>query len=128
MAVSLESIKQYLNTPLIGIVVDYWSFVHLFTGILFGAILARKNKGWLLTLAALTVYEIIENTLLLGIFTKEPFVNILADITIGMAGFFIARFYVLNLHEQESMVGAKFRFTGIKEAYLKKPGKIRYTG
>lgn len=76
--------------------IDYWSFVHLVSGILFGYIFYLLNKKkeirfkWLIVLWFLVVYEMFEigifnNT----IFISEPYANIFGDLVVGMFGYFI---------------------------------------
>ena len=90
-------LEHYLNLPIINPIIDYWSFVHIITGILFGIFLVRAKNGWLIALISFAAYEMIENNLLGAIFIKELLANSLADIVIAMIGFFIARYYVSTM-------------------------------
>lgn len=87
------SIESYLIMPIINlkyISLDYWSIIHLITGLIFGLLLSKKKWGWFLTLFLLTLYEFIENIYFVDIlFLKESLVNIIWDIIIGMLGFII---------------------------------------
>jgi len=86
-------LEDYLTIPIINnafISLDYWSFIHFITGCLFGYFLGKKRFGWLITLVCLTGYEIIENRFLVDIiFFREPMVNWVWDILVGISAFLI---------------------------------------
>jgi len=86
-------IEKFLNMTLIDnkfIFINYWSFIHLFTG----GILALWIEKWYIMVGILVIYEIFEILLRNILFRKELGMDIIYDIIFGMAGWAIIRYFL----------------------------------
>jgi NADH:ubiquinone oxidoreductase subunit 6 (subunit J) len=68
--------------PKVGEYVDWWSIVHVLSGILLGLLSVSLLK----TVVVLVLWEVVEG--LAGV--KEPRTNRIADVLIGLLGWFLA--------------------------------------
>lgn len=96
-------IAQFLGTELITLkffVLDYWSFLHLFTGMIFG--LFFKLKHWWILLLLFLGWELFEILLSSSVqtavilFEKETLWNRFYDIFWAMLGFVSVAFFRKN--------------------------------
>ena len=87
-------IVGFLNTTLVRypfFILNYWSFVHLFAGVIFYLLFPKKFKLWI---GINIVFEIAEYTLGIGgnpLFEEEA-VDIFWDIVWSLGGFLIAKY------------------------------------
>ena len=89
-------IQAFLDTALIDfplIYIDIWSFVHLASGVLLGAMFARWTRplhalAWAVGL--ILAYEVFELALVDVLFVPEAPVDTIWDAIIGFTGAFIA--------------------------------------
>jgi len=78
-------------------IIDLWLIVHFIVGFGLGWILKDVKiygvqfKAWMIALALLILWEVMEIVLRGTIFKGETFTNTFWDIIIGMVGFFIAK-------------------------------------
>ncbi len=72
--------------PKVGEYVDWWSIVHVLSGILLGIL----NVSLLKTVVVLVLWEVVEG--LAGV--KEPRTNRIADVFIGLLGWFLAKLII----------------------------------
>ena len=85
---------EFLNTTLIRysfFILNYWSFVHLFSGVIFYFLFPKKFKLWIWINI---IFEIVEYSLGLGgnpLFVEEV-VDILWDVVWSLGGFLIAKY------------------------------------
>ena len=91
-----SSIVSFLNTTLLRtpfFILNYWSFVHLFAGVIFYFLFPKKFKLWIWINV---VFEIIEYILGLGgnpLFVEES-IDIFLDLVWSLGGFLIAKYIV----------------------------------
>ena len=69
--------------PKVGEYVDWWSIVHVLSGVLLGLL----SVSLLVTAVVLVLWEVVEA--LAGV--KEPRTNRIADVLIGLLGWFLAK-------------------------------------
>ena len=87
-------VVQFLNTVLYRnplILLNYWSFVHLFAGIIFYLLFPKKFKLWVIINV---VFEIVEYLLSFGgnpLFVEES-IDIILDIVWSLGGFLAAKY------------------------------------
>ncbi len=97
-------IVAFLNTTLIRVpyfVLNYWSFVHFFAGVLFFLLISRSIKVWFVLNI---IFEVVEFLLALGgnpLFVEE-FVDIFWDILFSMFGFWVMSKLLPNLSEKQA--------------------------
>ncbi len=72
--------------PKVGEYVDWWSIVHVLSGLLLGLL----NVSLLKTVVVLVLWEVVEG--LAGV--KEPRTNRIADVLIGLLGWFLAKLII----------------------------------
>lgn len=72
--------------PKVGEYVDWWSIVHVLSGILLGLLSVSLLK----TVVVLVLWEVVEG--LAGV--KEPRTNRIADVLIGLLGWFLAKLII----------------------------------
>ena len=68
--------------PRVGEYVDWWSIVHVLSGVLLGLL----SVSLLMTVVVLVLWEVVEG--LAGV--REPRTNRIADVLIGLLGWFLA--------------------------------------
>ncbi len=72
--------------PEVGEYVDWWSIVHVLSGVLLGLLSVSLLK----TVVVLVLWEVVEG--LAGV--KEPRTNRIADVLIGLLGWFLAKLII----------------------------------
>ena len=104
-----RSWAPFLRTTVIDnpfIYLDYWSLVHLCSGIIIGIILYLSYKrrfGYLLAFLALIVYELFEYRFWDVMFVPEPAINIVWDLIVGMLGYFLAVFLLGKIKKSRAV-------------------------
>lgn len=88
-------LQDFLGTVIVDqpyVFFDGWSFMHCTSGIIIGLLLAKYYRGtraWLIALALLVGYEMIEPFLVGILFVSETPKDIIYDVIVGMAGFLL---------------------------------------
>jgi len=91
-----SSVVNFLNTTLVRtpfFILNYWSFVHLFAGVLFYFLFPKKFKLWIIINI---VFEIVEYILGWGgnpLFVEES-VDIFFDLVWSLGGFMLTKFII----------------------------------
>ncbi len=99
------ALQQLLRQPLVDVpllYIDYWSGVHLLSGIFLGALFRRyyrKKIAALIVFGLLVIYEFFELLTNGIIFVPETPLDTVWDLVVGMIGYSIGRYimtYLLN--------------------------------
>lgn len=103
----INLIKNILGVDIVNLpylYIDYWSFVHLASGLMLGVLFAVYQPGrlsWIFALAALAAYEAYERAFGGLLFVPERWVDILGDLIIGMAGYCLT-YYLIRRRRKKS--------------------------
>ena len=81
--------------------VDYWTFVHLSSGLLLGLFI----KKWYYAFALLLSWEVFENSV--GLWCCETTIDIIWDLIIGMTGWITTRYIIYKYKKYNEVKNGK---------------------
>ncbi len=102
---------------------DLWSFVHLWSGVIFFVVLSAYNvkRKWLKLLLILTVLAFIENSFSIGslnLFKSERSLGILNDVVTGMLGGYLMYYFLKWKHTKKRSMWLALFLSSLTVAFI----------